>query len=351
VPPTATAPAIRRARRRLASAAVLGALFLVGPLALSAQAAAGVPPLGTASAFSVLAGTTVTNTGATTIDRSVGVHPGSAVTGESTMVVGGTTHKADAVALQAKSDLTTAYNNAAAQTPPISEDAELGGETLVGGVYNRAAAMGLTGQLTLDGANNPNSVWVFQAGSTLITAPGSSVVLINGANPCNVFWQVGSSATLDTTTHFVGTIMAEATITMNTGATIQGRTLARSGAVNLHNNVFTSPNCAYDQDVDDAVAPTTPTDTPSDTPTDTAGTGGNGGSGSSGGGTGGGNGGSGGGGTDTSQITTIPTGSVDTGLAGPASPGVSPGALLTGTAGVVGFGALALVALRRRRVM
>jgi hypothetical protein len=328
---------------RLALAAALSALLIGGPLALSAQAAAVVPPLGTASAFSVLAGSTVTNTGATTIDRSVGVHPGSAVTGESTMVVGGTTHKADAVALQAKTDLTTAYNNAAAQTPPISEDAELGGETLVGGVYNRPAAMGLTGQLTLDGANNPNSIWVFQAGSTLITAPGSSVVLINGANPCNVFWQVGTSATLDTTTHFVGTIMAEASITMNTGATIQGRTLARSGAVNLHNNVFTSPNCAYDEDVADAVAPT-PTPTP--TPGTGNGTGGNGGTGNAGG-----SGGTGSG-TSGSQISTVPTGAVDTGYAGPVS-STSPvsGWPLTGWLLTVGFGALGLVALRRHRMM
>ena len=310
-----------------------------------------VPPLGTASAFSVLAGSTVTNTGTTTVDRSVGVHPGSAVTGESSMVVGGTVHKADAVALQAKSDLTEAYNNAAGQTPRIDEDAELGGETLVGGVYNRPAAMALTGQLTLDGANDPDSIWVFQAGRTLTTASASSVVLIRQANPCNVFWQVGSSAALGTTTHFVGTIMAEATITMQTGATIQGRTLARSGAVNLHSNVFTSPDCVYDEDVEDAVTPTpTPTPSPSDNPTGNPGDNdGRGGNGGAGGGTGG-TGGSGGG-----QISTVPSGSVDTGLAGTtARPAAGSGPLgtplLLGATFAAVLGGVALVARLRRRL-
>ena len=349
--PTPSCPDVRRAPRRLISASVLAAFFLFGPLALSAQAAAEVPPLGTASAFSVLAGSTVTNTGATTIDRSVGVHPGTAVTGESTMVVAGTTYKAGAVALQAKTDLTAAFNQAAGQLPPIAQDAELGGESLVGGIYHQDVDMGLTGTLTLDGDGDPNSIWVFQVGRDLITAPGSSVVLINEANPCNVFWQVSTSATLDTTTSFVGTIMAEATITMNTGATIQGRTLARSGAVNLHNNVFTSANCDYDED--EAAAPTTPgTDTTGgDDDTSTDGTdGGTGGTGGNGNGNGNGNGGSGSG-TETSQIETVPTGSVDTGVAGPvASPGHSSTALL-GASGLLGFGALALVALRRRRVL
>ncbi len=349
--PALKLPVAARTPVRLTSAAALGALFLAGPLAGVAHAAATVPPLGTASAFSVLAGSTVTNVGTTVIDRSVGVHPGTAVTGQNTMVIGGTVHKGDAVALQAKTDLTTAYNNAAAQTPRIAQDPELGGETLVGGVYNRAAAMGLTGELTLDGANNPNSVWVFQAGSTLITAPGASVVLINGANPCNVFWQVGSSATLDTGTAFIGTIMANITITMNTGATIQGRTLARSGAVNLHNNVFTSANCDYDEDVAPAAADTTGDDFTFDTSGGTGGT--NGGTGNTGGTNGGtGNAGTGtGNGTGGSQISTVPEGSVDTGYAGPATSSAHGPSVFTGWAFAVGFGVLALVAVRRRRVM
>jgi hypothetical protein len=342
-----------RAPARITAAAALGALFLAGPLAASAHAAATVPPLATASAFSVLAGTTVTNTGATTIDRSVGVHPGSAVTGRNTMTIGGTVHKADAVALQAKKDLTTAFNQAAGQTdnPPNTVDNELGGETLTGGVYTHPSAMGLTGALTLDGENNPDSVWVFQAGSTLITAPGASVVLENQANPCNVFWQVGSSATLDTTTSFVGTIMAEASITMNTGATIQGRTLARSGAVNLHNNVFTSPDCDYDEDVADADETDTagPVDTGDTTPATTGKTSGN--TTKSGNTPRGANTPAG---STTppaeSQVATTPTGSVDTGYAGSAT-GATNELAPVGWMLAAGFGGLALVALRRRRVM
>jgi len=336
-------------------------MFLAGPLASAAHAVAEVPPLGTASAFSVLAGSTVTNTGATTIDRSVGVHPGTAVTGESTMTVGGTTHKADAVALQAKNDLTAAYNQAAGQTPPIAQDDELGGETKVGGIYKHPSAMALTGELTLDGANDPDSIWVFQAGSTLVTASGASVTLINQANPCNVFWQVSSSATIGTTTDFVGTIMAEATITMQTGATIVGRTLARSGAVNLDNNVFTSPDCDYDEDVDDAVEEDDDgTDGTDGTDGGTGGTDdGTGGTNGGTGGTGGTNGGTGGtvgtnGGTgnasddDAVQVTQAPAGAVDTGVAGPTGPDYP---ILGGWVLAVGFGVLALVALRRRQYM
>jgi hypothetical protein len=299
-------------------------------------------PLGTATAFSVLAGSTVTNTGTTTIDRSVGVSPGSAITGASTMTIGGTYHQADAVALDAKNDLTTGYNNAAGQTPRNAEDAELGGETLVGGVYNRAAAMALTGALTLDGANNPNSVWVFQAGSTLTTASASSIVLINGANPCNVFWQVGSSATFGTGSSFVGTVMADQSITMNTGATLQGRVLARVAAVNLHANVITSPTCSTDTTVGGGSStPTPPVTTPTATPTPKGSAGGTGGTGGGGGGNGD---------LTTNQIKKTPNGSVDTGV-------VSSGALVhngtppavLGWVMAVGFGGLALVAVRRRR--
>ena len=251
------------------SAGTLAALLLAGPLAGSAQAVATVVPLGTASAFSVLAGSTVTNTGTTSVDRNVGVSPGTAITGGSTLVVGGTTHSADAVAAQAQVDLTTAYGNAAGQTPRVPQDDELAGETLAGGVYHRAGAMALDGTLTLDGQNDPDSVWVFQAGSTLTTGSGSSVVLINGANACNVFWQVGSSATLGTATSFVGTIMADQSITMDTGATLRGRALARVAAVNLNANVITSPSCGTPSGTPTATPSGTPTATPTGTPSST----------------------------------------------------------------------------------
>jgi len=214
------------------------AALLAATLAGTALAAASVG-LGTAKTFAVLAGTTITNTGATTITGDVGLHPGSAVTGFNTATVHGATHIGDAVALSAKNALVTAYNDAAGATPVTAVATELGGTTRTPGVYG-SDTLGLTGTLTLDG----EGVYIFQAGSTLITAPNSTVALINGASACDVYWQIGSSATLDTTTSFKGTIMALTSIALKTGATLQGRALARNGAVTLENNVINSSACA-----------------------------------------------------------------------------------------------------------
>ncbi|MEP6469233.1 MAG: ice-binding family protein [Chloroflexota bacterium] len=205
--------------------------------------AAGPSPvgLGTAAPFAVLAGTpAVTNSGPTTITGDVGIHPAVAVTGFPPGTVNGTIHMADAVALQAKTDLVTAYNDAAGR-PVTDTHGSLGGLTLVAGVYNAGGvALDLTGTLRLDGQNDPNSVWVFQATSSLITASSSSVKLINGAKPCNVFWQVTSSATLGSGSSFVGTIMALTSITMASGVTLDGRALARNGKVTLLNDTITN---------------------------------------------------------------------------------------------------------------
>lgn len=229
----------------LGSALILGLAVALVPL--NASAIATDPGLGTAKSFGVLAGQTVTNTGPTRISGDLGLHPGTSVTG-APAVVNGTSHITDAVALKAKDDLTTAYNNAAGE--PCSPTntltgKDLGGLTLTPDVYCFKSSAGLTGTLTLDGKNDPNAVFVFQIGSTLITAPNSTVSVING-NPCNIYWQVGSSATLDTTTKFVGTIMALTSIALNTGAQIvPGRALARNGAVTLDTNVITRPDiCA-----------------------------------------------------------------------------------------------------------
>jgi len=181
-----------------------------------AAAAAAAPPQGTEQSFAVLGGSTVTNTGPTIITGNLGLSPGTAVTGfPPGIVTGGTTHAADAVALQAQNDTTTAYNNLAGQTCTSDlTGQDLGGKTLVPGVYCFSSSAQLTGALTLDAGGDTSAVWVFKTGSTLTTASNSSVLVINGGQPCNVFWQVGSSATLGTTTSFIGNILALTSITL-----------------------------------------------------------------------------------------------------------------------------------------
>jgi serine protease AprX len=197
-----------------------------------------------AGSYAVLAGSTVTNTGPSAIHGNLGLHPGTAVTGVSAQTVDGSTHAADAASLKAKADLTAVYDAAAAKTPTATAPADHGGSTLAPGVYNSASSIGLTGTLTLDAQGDPNAVFVFQAGSTLITASASRVELVNGAQPCNVFWQVGSSATFGTTTVFAGNVMALASITMNDGVSLTGRALARNGAVTLINDTIIAAHCA-----------------------------------------------------------------------------------------------------------
>ena len=163
------------------------------------------------------------------------------------MLAPGTIQAANAVALQASSDLTTAYLDAAGRVTEFTTVSDLtSGTPLLPGVYANASRGPLlvTGAMTLDGQNNPDAVFIFQTDSTLITGSGSVVNLINGASECNIFWQVGSSATIGTGSAFVGNILALTSIAVQTGATIQGRALARNGEVTLDTNVFTSPNCA-----------------------------------------------------------------------------------------------------------
>jgi hypothetical protein len=201
--------------------------------------------LGNAKPFAVLAGTTVTNTGPSAISGDLGVYAGSAVTGfPPGHVKDGVIHKADAVARQAKAALTTAYTDAAGRTPFTQEAPALGGKTLVPGVYASAIGFGLTGTVTLNGNGNANAVFIFQAGSTLITASHSNVALINGAQACNVFWQVASSATLGSHTTFAGNILALTSASLKTGATVNGRVLARNGEVSLEDNAITAAACS-----------------------------------------------------------------------------------------------------------
>jgi hypothetical protein len=202
--------------------------------------------LGTAQSFAVLGASTVTNTGATTVGGNLGVDPGLAVTGfPPGLVAGGTIHAGDAVAHQAQSDTTTAYIALAGEALTVDlTGQDLGGKTLAPGVYRYSSSAQLTGSLTLNAEGNPKAVFVFQIGSTLTTASNSSVLVINGAQDCNIFWQVGSSATLGTTTAFKGNILALTSVTLNTGATVSGRTLARNGAVTMDANHVSILSCA-----------------------------------------------------------------------------------------------------------
>lgn len=210
------------------------ALFL-----LAATPAAAQISLGTAQNFGVLGGSAVTNTGTTTVNGNVGVSPGSSVTGfPPGVVVGGTIHNNDAVAVQAQNDLTTAYNNIVATPCTVDLTGQnLGGLTLTPGVYCFSSSAQLTGALILDALGNPNALFLFKIGSTLTTSSGASVSVINGGNACNhVFWQVGSSATIGTASSFAGDILALTSITVTTGANTSGRLLARNGAVTLDTN-------------------------------------------------------------------------------------------------------------------
>jgi Ice-binding-like len=221
----------------VATACLIGAAGSAG----AATATAAVPvPLGTAANFAVLGAATVTNTGATTIKGDLGLSPGTSVTGFPPGQVTGTVYTADSVALKAQADLTTAYNDAAALAATATIPVELGGTTETPGVYaSPAGTFGITGTLTLNAQGNPAAVFVFKAASTLITASASNVKLINGAKAANVFWLVGSSATLGTYSTLRGNIMALASITVTTGVTIHGRALARTAAVTLDTDTIT----------------------------------------------------------------------------------------------------------------
>jgi hypothetical protein len=215
----------------------LVAAAIVGGLSAAPDAFAQAPSLGTAEGFGVLAGSTVTNTGPTIVQGNLGVSPGTEVIGFPPGIVTGTIHIADGVALQAQSDLTTAYNalaGLACDTNLTGQD--LGGLTLTAGVYCFDTSAQLTGTLTLDAQGDPNAEFIFQTGSTLTTASNSAVEVINGGSDCNIYWQVGSSATLGTATAFAGNILALTSITVTTGANASGKLLARNGAVTLDSN-------------------------------------------------------------------------------------------------------------------
>jgi hypothetical protein len=230
--------------RCVVGAVAVGWLVALGSLAGDAQAAPAPVALGAADAFAVIGATTVTNTGPSTVNGDLGVSPGTAVTGFPPGTINGTLHADDATAVQAHADLATAYADAAGRTPDLSIPADLGGHTLTPGVYANGTLELTAGKtLTLDAQGNPAAVFILQAGSTLITGADTHVTLSGGAQACNVFWQVGSSATLGASSVLTGTILASTSISMGDGVTIAGRALARDGAVTMINDTVTAPHC------------------------------------------------------------------------------------------------------------
>ncbi|MFZ2963526.1 MAG: ice-binding family protein [Rhodoglobus sp.] len=228
--------------RTSAVALLVGALTLAGTAGAAFAAPGDAGFLGTAESFSVLAGSEVTNSGAGTfLPGDLGVSPGTALTGFAPSNLGGASYSAGPVALTAQGDVTTAANALMAVPSYDVGAANLGGFTYVAGSYSSATSLDHTGTITLQG--DADDVFIFTAVSTLTTAAGADFAFIGPVQACNVFWRVGSSASIGTGAAFVGTVIAQASVTVGTDATVEGRLFAQTAAVTLLNNVFTAPGC------------------------------------------------------------------------------------------------------------
>lgn len=198
-------------------------------------------PLAGAASLAVLAGSSITNTGSTNVTGDMGLSPGSSIGGFPPGILVGTMHINDGIATQAKLDLTAAYNDAAGRsaTDMVILSGNIGGLTLTPGLYKSTSSLSISsGDLTFDARGDANAVFIIQIASSLTTTSGRKVILTNGAMASNIFWQVGSSATFGTTSVFKGTIMAMQSITFNTGATLDGKALARNGNVTMAGNTI-----------------------------------------------------------------------------------------------------------------
>lgn len=240
---------IQRSRARYLLAAPVALALAFGQHAgASAALAVDAAPvlLGSAATFAVLAGSpSIANSGSTVVSGDIGAHPAAVVTGFPPGIVRGTIHVGDAVAALAKADLVAAYADAAGRTADwVLEGGAVGGRTLVAGVYSSGGAtLDLSGTLTLDGQGDPAAAWVIQATADLVTAASSAVVLVNGAQACNVVWQVGRSAALGADSSFSGTILAATSITLRSRVSLLGRALATTGSVTLMNDTIAYPAC------------------------------------------------------------------------------------------------------------
>ena len=197
--------------------------------------------LGSTSTLAVLAGASITSTGATNITGDMGLSPGSSIGGFPPGILNGTQHINDATSNQAKLDLTAAYNDLAGRTSTdiVSLSGNIGGLTLTPGLYKSTSSLAISsGDLTFDAKGDANAVFIIQIASTLTTTSGRKVILAGGALASNIFWQVGSSATFGTTSVFKGTVIAMQSITLNTGDTIDGRVLARTGSITMAGNTI-----------------------------------------------------------------------------------------------------------------
>ena len=234
----------KRSARRLFGSGFVA--LAVGSLTMAFGAApAGAipvaPAMGIAASYSVAGATTVTNTGNSVLSGSVNVYAGTAITGVPPGINAGETVNSGGTAVvagQVAAAALTAYGQATAASTTVVDNSDLGGQNLTSGVYTASSSMQLTGTLTLTG--DASSVFIFQAVSGLNTAVGAHVVLSGPVDPCNVFWQVGSTATIGGSTAFVGTILASTSVSLGTGASLQGRAMANTGAVTLDNNAITS---------------------------------------------------------------------------------------------------------------
>ncbi|MFA7274201.1 MAG: ice-binding family protein [Crocinitomicaceae bacterium] len=194
--------------------------------------------------FAVIAGAAVTSTGPTVITGDLGLSPGTSIGGFPPGILNGTLHISDTIASQAKLDLTAAFNDAAGRvaTDMVTLSGNIGGLTLTPGLYKSTSSLAVSsGDVTFDALGNANAVFIIQIASTLTTTPGRKVILSGGAQAKNIFWQVSSSASFGTTTEFKGTVMALESITFDTGATLDGRALARTGSVTMDANTFVLP--------------------------------------------------------------------------------------------------------------